>query len=385
VRVGIDAMLLWGEWTGIGRAIWELACRLSADGRGNEFVFYSSRAFKRKKELVAPHFHVKRTWFSARTRTLRILWEQLRLPGRLVRDGVQVLHAPAYVMPLMSIVPTVVTVHDLIALKHPDLVRKSQTEHLKRFLPKTLARAQIVMVPSKAVARDLRKLTDVREDKIRVVPFGVGEEFKPLETESERVAVRALLELSNPYVLFVGRIEEKKNLPRVVEAFFAAVMAKKLPHDLVLAGPAARSKTLEKRIVHLGIGGRVKRLGYLPDEKLPILYGAADALLFPSKAEGFGFPLLEAMACGTPCVISKDPALVELSGGAALKARDDDLLRLRETLEKILTDPARATQLREKGLRRAREFTWDRTVELTLDAYTEAVSLYEAGAPAPAG
>jgi glycosyltransferase involved in cell wall biosynthesis len=395
-------MLLWGEWTGIGRAVWEVATRLSADPRGHEYVFYASRGFKRKRELAAPHFRVRRTWFSARNRTLRVFWEQLRLP-RLSIGEVDVLHAPAYVMPLISLVPVVVTVHDTIALRHPELVRRASVSHMKRFLPKTLARAEIVLVPSRAVAKDLRKLAreferedrkrakagggaplkiDL-EDKLRVVPFGVGPEFAPLEGGSAREEVRKGLGLEKPYVLFVGRVEPKKNLKRVVEAFFAAAMARKLPHDLVLVGPGARraKKPLRRLIRELGITERVKLLGYVPDDEMPRLYAAAEAVLFPSVVEGFGFPLLEAMASGTPCVISRDEALRELAGKAALSVDAENLERVRAALERVLLERDTARELREKGIARAREFTWERTVDLTLEAYVEARERHEAKRP----
>lgn len=385
MRIGIDAMLLWGEWTGIGRAIWELAKRFSQDACGHEFVLYSSRGFKRKRELAGPQFQIKRTWFHARRRTLRILWEQFRLPWRAVKDELQILHAPAYIMPVMSMVPVVATVHDVIPLKHPDLVRKSTTSHLERFLPKTLERAQLVTVPTKAVARDLKDLYDIRDDKIRVIPFGVGSEFKPIEDHDARAQARDALNLPNPYVSFVGRVEPKKNLARVLEAYFAATVSRQLPHDLVMVGPRATSKPLDKLIRQLGIAGRVRHLGYVPDADLPTLYACADVLLFPSKAEGFGFPLLEAMACGTPCVISKDPALVELSGGAALKAKDDNLPRLRELIERVLLNPEEAGRLRALGIARASEYTWERAAQLTLDAYEEARARFERSLPAAHG
>jgi glycosyltransferase involved in cell wall biosynthesis len=152
---------------------------------------------------------------------------------------------------------------------------------------------------------------------------------------------------------------------------------KGLPHDLVLAGPARRTKALRKLIRELGIESRVKRLGYVPEAKLPALYAAADLLLFPSKAEGFGFPVLEAMASGTPCVISKDEALRELAGGAAISVNVENLERLRGAVERVLLKPEAAKELRRKGIERAREFTWERTVDLTLEAYKEARERFE--------
>jgi len=376
LRIGIDAMQLWGEWTGVGRSVWEVARRLAADGQGHEFVFYASRGFLRGDELVSERFHVRRTWFHARRRTLRILWQQMCLPFRATKDNVAVLHAPAYVMPVLSYVPTVVTVHDTIAFRYPAFVGRGSVAHLRRFLPKSLERAQLVTVPSRTVGRDLGELFGTPREKIRVIPFGVGPEFRPLDSD-ERARAREELGLARPYVLFVGRIEAKKNIQRVVEGFFAAALARRLPHDLVLAGPASRSRGLDRLISELGMAGRVRRTGYVPDEELPRLYAAADLVLLPSIVEGFGFPLLEAMASGTPCVISRDPALAELAAGAAARVPATRLDRLRETIEQLLAVPEEAARLRDLGLARAREFTWERTVELTLAAYAEARERYE--------
>lgn len=400
MRIGIDAMLLWGEWTGIGRSIWEVAKRLSSDGRGHEYVFYASRGFRQKKALVAAHFRVRRTWFHARNRTLRVLWEQLRLPFRMMPDGIDVLHATAYVMPRMAanFVPVVTTVHDTIALGRPDLVRRASVSHVKRFLPKTLERAELLLVPSRAVARDLEDLCGSLErekdagktekrlaEKIRVVPFGVGPEFRPLEggdLDEAKRELSARFGIDKPYVLSVGRIEPKKNLDAVLQAYFAAVMAGKLPHELVLVGPGAASRRVTRLVRRLGIEERTRQPGYVASEDMPRLYAAADCLLFPSLTEGFGFPLLEAMACGTPCIISEDPALEELAAGAAVRVAAKRLDLLRMALERVLSKDKKAEELRARGIERARHFTWDRTVELTVAAYEEARERFEKGRPA---
>lgn len=378
MRIGIEAMLLWGEWTGLGRYAWELSKRLAVDGHGHEYVLYTSRGFTRGGEISSAHFRVKRTLFHAKNRTLRVLWQQMRLPFVAVRDRLQLLHATAYVMPILCYVPTVVTVHDVIALERPELVRRSSVSHLRRFLPRTLERAQLVIVPSRSVARGLKRLFPSCDEKLRVIPLGVGPEFKPAPNTSAKAELRSQLGLARPYVLFVGRVEPKKNVKRVVEAFFAAAMSRRLPHELVIAGPGSDVKWLIKLIEGLGISERVKRLGYVPDEKLPALYAAAELLLMPSLAEGFGLPVLEAMASGIPCIISRDPALMELAGGAAIKAPADNLERLREAVERVLTSPELSEELRQKGLGRAREFSWDRTVELTVAAYQEARARFDA-------
>jgi len=378
VKLGYNAMLLHGRYTGVHRAGWELLKTL-AERSSDEIRVYASRAFETPGWSPPPAtVRVHRTWFSARRRSLRVIYENLFLARRARREGCELLHCPAYTLPVWNLLPTVVTVHDVIALTHPKFVSRASASHMKRAIPRAAKLAHMIIVPSEAARKALMKATEAKPARIRVVPFGVAEHFKPVRDGSVTAAFREQFGIPEHYVLFVGRMEPKKNLPNLLKAFFAAVMAKKLPHSLVLAGPdGASAKPLKKLIAELNFAERVLRIEHVPEESLPVLYSAADCLAMPSVVEGFGFPVLEAMACGTPVVTSKDAALRELAPSRSPSAAHDDLKGMRAALERILTDEKLRARQVKAGLERAVEFTWKRTAERTREVYAETLEQYE--------
>ena len=378
MRLGYNAMVLHGRYTGVHRAGWELLRALAETAPSEEIRVYASRAFD-THGWDPTNVQVHRTWFSASWRALRIVYENLFLARRARREGCELLHCPAYTMPVLNLLPTVVTIHDVIALTHPELCTRANVSHYKRIVPRTIARAGMIIVPSEATRRALLKSTKARPARIRVVPFGVSGSFRPAEDRSVVDAFREQFGIPERYVLFVGRMEPKKNVERLVKAFFAAVMARKLPHKLILAGPDGPStKPVLKTIRELAFAERVLRIEHVPERSLPLLYAGADCVAMPSIIEGFGFPALEAMACGTPVVTSTDRALRELVPPEAPSAAADDLSGLRLALEEVLTDEALAGRLSGAGIERARGFTWPRTAEMTRAVYTETIERYDA-------
>ncbi len=378
MKLGFNAMVLHGRYTGVHQAGWELLQSL-AELDGVEHVnVYAGRKFD-TGDWSPPNVNISRRWFSSGWRTARIIYEQLCLARRAVRDGCEVLHCPAYIMPLFcNLIPTVVTIHDVIALSHPELCTKSNVQHYKRFLPKTVERASRIIVPSQATKKALFKQFKGVGKKVRVVPFGVAERFRPVTDAAALADIRERYGLPERYVLYVGRHEPKKNLPGLIKAFFAAVMAGRHPHSLVLAGPdGPRMQPINRLIRELAIADRIVRIPYVPDEDLPGLYSAAECCALVSRIEGFGFPALEAMACGTPVVISHDKALREIAGKPTQSAAWDDIAGLRMAFESIMNDPKLRDDLKDAGLERAKEFTWKACAEKTCAVLAEALDEYD--------
>ncbi len=377
VRVGIDCTILRGLWGGVRHSTARLANALAGLDEV-DLVLYLNRWVDLSG--LAPALERARAvkpLLPTRLRTFRLVWQQLRLPSRAFKDGVDLLHCPAYVAPRMSRKPTVLTVHDVAPLVTPELFTRSTASHLRRFLPVSVERAQAVITPTHAAKKALYRAVKVRAKKIHVVPFGVGEEFKsPPEYELERV--RRELGLPERFVLYVGNIEPRKNVEFMIKGFFAAVVPKKLPHSFVIGGQFLRGRRRLQRVVReLKMKERVRFLGYVPGETLPALYSLADAFVFVTVGEGFGFPPLEAMACGTPVIVSRDPALREVTGDAAVRCSATDLKEYREALERVLMDGDFAAQLAEKGLGRARKFDWRATAEKTVEVYKKAIEAWE--------
>ena len=299
-------------------------------------------------------------------------WPSLRLPDADVAHG-----------PDERIVggkwPQVVTIHDLFSLKS-DAWSDAKFRELKvRRHAETAARAARIIVPSAATARDVESLLRVPAERIAVVPQGVDETFRPVPDDVAS-AVLARLGVERPYLLFVGLAQPRKNLESIVTVF-ARLAARNDDLSLVLAGsdgyPEGRLTALIKET---GAVDRVKVLGYTDAADLPALYSGASLLLFPSRDEGFGMPVLEAMACGCPVVVSDRGALPEVAGEGAYVFGADAFDDLEDGCRRLLEDEdARRAEI-ERGLARAAGFPWSRTAAATLDAYRAAIAASSASA-----
>ena len=294
--------------------------------------------------------------------------------------GFDVLFAPNFVPPPTRASRIVLTVHDLAFRLDPDGAPAGTRVWLEG-LPRALDRASRVLVPSECTRRDLLRAFGVDAGRVRVTPLGVDRDrYRP--ARPERVAeARARFGIEGPYVLFVGAIEPRKNLPLLVRAFARVAPGPSAAPRLVIAGsgvswnpegPERLSRALEE--VPDPVAARVTVTGYVgPDAKVALLTGA-EALVFPSTYEGFGLPVLEAMACGTPVLTSNTSALSEVAGDAALRVDPADEQAVAAAMEDLLVDGALRVAHRAKGLARAAEFDWDATAELTARAIEEAAA-----------
>lgn len=370
MRIGVDAHLVKSNPTGVGKTITRTIESMAEAAPGDEFIVYANREFPDVLD-DKPNCRVVRTRLIARSRGARILYERFWMPHRLRRDGLDVFHEPGYVFPGTPTMPMVLGIFDVHALKHPKFVRPETAVYYKWAMPRAVERAALVVAPTNAVAADIEQFLDVPRDRIRVVPLAADGRFcDPPAEDADELADYGI---DAPYVLFVGNIEPNKNLVRLVQAYFAAKLHKGLSHKLVIAGKKRhRADLLMKIIRELGCAEHVVFTGYVDDDDLPALYAGADAFVYPSRAEGFGIPPLEAMACGTPVITSADAALIEVTGGGALHFPADDIAALREAIENVLTDEALANGLVERGRDVAAQYSWAETGRKTLDVLREA-------------
>jgi glycosyltransferase involved in cell wall biosynthesis len=292
-------------------------------------------------------------------------WHGLRWPAVERATGpVDVVHATAVAVPPTR-APLVMTIHDLAFLADPSLVTRHGNRFFRRGTELARRHARLVLVPSEATAAECRD-AGFDPDRLRIVPWGVDPQpVAPADVD----AVRTRLGLQRPYVLFVGTVEPRKNLGGVIGAV-AGLAGRDL--DLVIVGPDGWNEDLDGRLTALaGTGIGVHRLGFLPPQELLPLYAGAGAFCFPSLREGFGMPVLDAMAHGAPVVTSAGTATAEVAGDAGLLVEPLDTAAITAALASVLDDPARAEHLRAAGRERAAGFTWDRTAELTAAAYAE--------------
>lgn len=303
----------------------------------------------------------------------RILWEQTGLPFEATRLGLDVLHGTVNVVPMAFRGPTIVTVHDLSFLRLPQQFPPVKARYLKAAVALSVRKAAHVIAVSQHTRQDLVELLRVPEDRITVVYSGASSAFRPM-AESERLAFLQAHFGGRPMILHVGTLQPRKNVDVLIRAFAGLRRHAGIPHVLALAG--ARGWMYEDlfRLVRLeGMTEHVRFVDYVSSENLPLWYNSADLFAYPSAYEGFGLPVLEAMACGVPVVTSASSSLAELAGDAAITVPPGSQEALELALMRVLGDESLRTELRRKGLFRAAEFTWTRTALDTLAVYERAL------------
>jgi glycosyltransferase involved in cell wall biosynthesis len=371
VRIGLDATPLLGRRTGIGRYVQQLLAVLPGlfpedDVAATAFTLRGSGDLG---DAVPPGVSVRAR--PAPARLLRAAWQRAEWPPvELLTGRLDVFHGTNFVLPPTRNARGVVTVHDLAYLVHRETV-SADSARLRELVPRSMARAGVVCVPSRSVAAEIRDTYRLTADRVQVTPLGVDPGWASA-TALPRDRLMGL-GLDRPYLLFVGTLEPRKNLGVLLRAFAAACAADPDGPLLALAGPAGWG---EEADVPAAAAGRVVRLGYLDDGDLRGLVAGARALVFPSVYEGFGLPPLEAFATGVPVVASDIPTTRETVGREPGLARLVPVTDVDALADALTTDWADADEPERRRRRRAvaARYTWTATAELTRQAYARAVS-----------
>lgn len=302
-----------------------------------------------------------------------LFWIQVTLPIRLGRIKPDALFAPSYLAPAFCPCALVLTVHDTLYLDRMGRFRDRLFDlYFRLFAHAAIRRAAMICTVSEFSRNQIGFAYKVGLDRIRVTYPGVSQRYRP-QTVVQTAAVRQKFKLLRPFFLFVGAWEPRKNIPRLIDAF--DIFRRKTPedYDLLLVGPGGSGEQeVRERIRDLGLEDRVQTPGFLSDEDMPSLYAAASALVFPSLGEGFGFPIIEAMACGTPVIVSQVSCLPEVAGGAAMLIDPEDPVDIARAMQAVLRAEVR-TDLSFRGLERIRPFTWERTARETELAFAAAM------------
>ena len=309
-----------------------------------------------------------------RLRTLGrdLWWHQVGVARAARRSGAVVLHLPAGMGPVRRRLPTVLTIHDLAVLHFPELFRPWFRHYARVVLPRAARAADAIIAVSQASKADIVETLAIPEERVVVVLNGVDRCFRPVPAGSEGTPdVRRRYGLPRDFVLTVGSVEPRKNLPRLLQAL-ARLRARPDTADVVLvhAGPEGwRAGDVSPTIRALGLSDAVRFLGYVPREDLAALYGAARLCAYPSLYEGFGLPVAEAMACGCPVVTSNVSSLPEVAGDAAVLVDPRSVDEIAAGIAALWTDETRRRDLSAKGRLRATCFTWERTARETAAVY----------------
>lgn len=363
--------------TGVDTYLRRLVLTLAAVDQSNRYtVFVNREDHELFSGRLGENFEIVAR--SLRPRLARLIFQQILLPAASVLGRLDVVHSPSFIMPMVRAGRRhLLTVHDMTFFSHPDChIPLRRSRPFRTAVVASLKRADLILVPSRSTADAiLRFAPEVREAKIRVVHFGVNEEFRPVSKDQTATAAQRL-GIHPPYLLYVGTLEPRKNLETLIDAYSQLVQGRGLEEDLVLAGkPGWGFEPLLERIQKLGLSGRVHRLGHVQQELMAPLLCGARLFVYPSLAEGFGFPPLEAMACGVPTIASNSTSMAENLEGAAELVDPRDPRSLAGAMAKILDDDELRGRLRRRGIERAGAFRWEQTALDTLACYHELGSI----------
>lgn len=348
--------------TGVSRYVGQLLSALAARQDGYRYALLASRRLAGPVPdgtlgRVGPLF------------PNRWLWMQALVPLLLSRLRPDLCHFTNALAPLAMGRPFVLTVYDMSLFLYARTQPRKSLLLVRTLLPRVARRAAAVVVISESARADLQRILALPADRIAVAPPAPAPHFRPVADRAVlgRVARRYALEA--PFVLAVATIEPRKNLSRLVDAHLL-LRRRGRAEQLVIAGSLGwRSRRLRRRLEDAQASGAVRVVGYVPDDDLPALYTLARTVVFPSLYEGFGLPILEAMACGTPVVTSDRPATREAAGGAALLVEPTDVEAIADGLRRVLSDPVLHDELRAAGVRRAAALRWEDAAERIVAVY----------------
>jgi glycosyltransferase involved in cell wall biosynthesis len=386
MRIGIDTAVTPGPHTGVGRQLFGLLSALPQADPESEYWLYTDH--RRPLPVEAPNFRPYFVPVGAQSRLRNHLFTALALPLLAARHGLDVLHIPNTMPLVYRRRPTVVTIFDLTEFALPQRVYGAGRHGYRRLVNRLAAHtADVVITTSANTKRDIVHYLGMAPGKVRVIYPGVDHDrFRPrVIGPARRAELAQRYGLPDRYLLHTGKIQPRKNLARVVRAFHQVRHAHPDVH-LVLAGPRGwMDRDVGLAIEELGLAEAIHFTGLVTEEDLPELYNVAEMLVFPSLYEGFGFPLVEAMACGTPVVTAATSSLGEIAADAALTVDPTSVEEIAAAIAACLRDGDLRQALRQKGLALAGRFTWPRCAAETVACYRDVANPVIARPPATPG
>ncbi len=365
LKIAIDARPAADAKAGISRFVLELIKAMRKIDSENTYIYYTD-----KKIALLNSLNSRKAWASTENHIIGDIWEQIKLPIDLYGEKVDIYHGTTGRLPRLRMrTKYVVTIHDLNPLKFSNSNTHTYNCYMSILLKQSVNVADKVIAISNTTKNDIMELLHIPEEKIKVIYQGVDKYWKPVNSVSQ-LAIRKKYNISTPYILAVGNLEPKKNFPRLFSAFSIIKDNKKIKEQLVVVGPEGWStKSISDSARKLSPD--IIFTGYISDYELQILYSGAELFVFPSLYEGFGLPLLEAMACEVPVIASNSLAIPEIAGDAALFFDPTNIEEIAETIEKVISNEELRKELIQKGINRVKQFSWEKTAKETLNLYKE--------------
>ncbi|MFC1959428.1 glycosyltransferase family 4 protein [Chloroflexota bacterium] len=373
--IGIDYTPAYEQGGGIGRYVRELVTALAKEDTNTHYKLFVAGVDAPEKlpDLPGENF----SWHTTRVtpRWLARLWHRANIPypvEQLLGD-ITLFHATDFVLPpTRHDTRTLVTVHDLSFVHVPETAEPRLKKYLDVMVPRSVKKADHILADSAATKADLVTLYNTPSDKITILLSGVDPHFRPIEDTQQQTAVREKYGLGTwPYLFTIGTVQPRKNYTRMCEAL--AIMHTSTPdlHLVIAGGKGWLEDPIHETVQRLQLGQHVHFIGFADDQDLPALYSAAAAVPYVSLYEGFGLPVLEAMACGTPVIASNLSSIPEVAGNAALLVDPTDSAAIATAIQTVLDKPMLQKQLIDSGYQQARQFTWQKSAQNLLQVYRQ--------------
>lgn len=373
MRIGIDCRTILnpkgGEGAGVGHYTYYLVKNILQVDKKNEYFLYFDWRVADTREFVQPNVRIKHFPFSQYNKFLPFAYSHMLITAYLMKEGLDVFHSPITSLPLTYLKKEIITVHDLAIYKNPGWF-PSQIFSTKLLVPQSLRKANKIIAVSESTKDDLQEIFNIPAKKIKVIHEGVV--VDKIKVTNKRLDSLDRFKLPPRYILFVGTLEPRKNLVTLLRAYRQATNSQPAlqRYPLVIAGAKGfKHEEVFDEIKELRIGKQVKYLGYVThNQKMELMKGAS-CFVFPSSYEGFGLPVLEAMALGTPVITSNISSLPEVAGSAAILVNPEKEQEIAKAFHKLMGDQKLQAKLRQRGLSQAKRFSWERCARETIKAY----------------
>lgn len=374
MRIGIDASSLLKEWSGVGTYSYNLLKNLfKIDGENEYRLFFYSLKGSLKRCPSFDNSNVKAYHYRIPGKLLLKAWQWFNSPPVETFLGkIDIFHSINFHIMPQHKGKKIVTFHDLYFFIEPQNTERFGGRYFLITLPKRIKEVDMVIAVSQSTKQDIMKFLGIPEERIRVIYEAVDESFREIKDRDAIEKIKTKYKIEGDYLFFVGTLEPRKNLIRLVEAFAMLKRGGHFPFKLVLAGKTGWAiDGLFRKIEDLGIKGEIIFSGYVVPEDLPYLYNGAEIFVFPSLYEGFGLPVLEAMGCGIPVLTSKKSSLPEITRGAAILIDPMNVEEIAKGMRMLIENESLRNEMVVRGLQRVKDFSWRRTAEETLRLYRE--------------
>jgi len=385
MKIGMNALFFQYPATGSGQYMTHLLSALAEIDSRNEYVLFGPQPAETSLQAFPYHVYPVPVFAASNRNISKVMWEQFTAPSAARKEGADIFHVPYFASPLFPRTPTVVTIHDAIPLRLPAYRPDNRVKAYINLVSRASRHATLIITVSQHARQDIIDAIKVPSERVRVIYEAAGKEYQPVTDTEHLTAMHKRYGLRERYILYLGGLDQRKNVPQLVHAFSHVHRLVGDPDlQLLIAGNPDKQKGPlfpDPRPVaaDLGMSGQII-YRFIEEEDKPALYSGASLFVFPSLYEGFGLTPLEAMSCGAPVVCSNRTSLPEVVGDAAIMVDPDDTQALVEAMRRVLPDEVLQADLRTRSLERATLFNWRKTATETLAVYEEALARKKAGA-----